>query len=1021
MKTQNIRCHFLLALATLSIAPLLRTASAQYFGQNKVQYENFKFEILKTDHFDVYFYPEEKQAAQDAARMAERWYARHRLILQHELNGRQAIVLYASHPHFQQTNTITGNIGEGTGGVTEALRRRVVLPFAGPIGETDHVIGHELVHAFQYDITGVNTGGGFRSSAGLQLPLWFIEGMAEFLSLGSTDPLTAMWMRDAVKHEKKLPSLRDLEGGRFFPYRYGQALLAYVAGRWGDKAIGDLLKASTKPNDLDKAIRQVLAVGPDTLAKDWHQALRDTYTPLMSSTVAAETYGKEIISKKRGGSELNVGPVLSPDGKQLVFFSAKDLFAIDLFLADAETGKVTRNVVRTEVDPHFESLEFISSAGAWDANGTRLAFSSVVRGRPALSVLDLKRDKVVREIRLPSLGEIFTPSWSPDGQRVAFSALAGGMTDLFIYNLESDSLQRLTNDFYSDLQPAWSPDGKAIAFATDRFTADLATLAAGNYNLALYDVASGQISQVPGFSQGKHLNPQWTPDGRSLYFISDRDGISNIYRVELASGTLFQLTNLYTGVSGITASSPALTAALKADRISFSVYEDGNYSIYTADSPEVLAGKPVVAEPFASNPAALPPLVRASTTLDSVLANPTMGQAAAEHERLVPYSSKLHLAYVGQPTLVGGYDSYGTHLGAGISLLWTDELGNHNLGTVAQAQIGGKFRDFGGLLAYSNSSHRWNWGAGIQQVPYINSLVTASYGVINGQQVYVEQELRYRQLNQSASAGVAYPFNRAQRVEFSGGFTRISFKEQLRTQASDAFTGQKVVDQTEDLPTPSALNLGSASLALVYDTAIFGAASPLIGRSYRFEVSPTLGTIDFYTALADYRHYFLPLRPFTFAVRMLHYGRYGRDAEDSRFADLFLGYPNLVRGYDYNSFSASECDTSGNCPVFDQLFGSRLGVANFEVRFPLFGLFRAGGGYYGYLPIETGVFYDLGVAWTRAEEASFLGGDRHAVRSYGATARINLLGFAIFEVDYVKPVDRPRKGWFWQFNFQAGF
>jgi hypothetical protein len=208
---------------------------------------------------------------------------------------------------FEQTNALGGgDIGEGTGGVTEALQRRVVLPFAGPIAETDHVIGHELVHAFQYDITGVNTGGRFRSPAGLQLPLWFIEGMAEFLSLGRDDPNTAMWMRDAVKTQKKLPNLRDLEGNRFFPYRYGQALLAYIAGRWGDDAISKLLKEFGGPGktaSLDGAIRKVLQIGPDTLANDWHRALHEAYDPLIRTTEAPEKYGRLLISKKSGAAE----------------------------------------------------------------------------------------------------------------------------------------------------------------------------------------------------------------------------------------------------------------------------------------------------------------------------------------------------------------------------------------------------------------------------------------------------------------------------------------------------------------------------------------------------------------------------------------------------------------------------------------------------------------------------------------------------------------------------------------------
>ena len=128
-------------------------AQGGYFGRNKVQYRDFKFQVLKTEHFDIHFYPEEEAAARMTARMAERWYARLSKLLNHELRGRQPLILYASAPHFWQTTAIEGEMGEGTGGVTEAYKRRIVLPLAGPMHLTDHVLGHELVHAFQYDIT----------------------------------------------------------------------------------------------------------------------------------------------------------------------------------------------------------------------------------------------------------------------------------------------------------------------------------------------------------------------------------------------------------------------------------------------------------------------------------------------------------------------------------------------------------------------------------------------------------------------------------------------------------------------------------------------------------------------------------------------------------------------------------------------------------------------------------------------------------------------------------------------------
>ena len=157
------------------------TAQAQYFGRNKVQYRDFKFEVLKTEHFDVYFYEEERESSARVAQMAERWYARLSTVFEHEIRTRQPLVLYASHPDFEQTNVVGGMIGEGTGGVTEGQKRRVVLPLAGTLAETDHVLGHELVHAFQYDISAQRAAGGGPGAGIERLPLWFVEGLAEYL------------------------------------------------------------------------------------------------------------------------------------------------------------------------------------------------------------------------------------------------------------------------------------------------------------------------------------------------------------------------------------------------------------------------------------------------------------------------------------------------------------------------------------------------------------------------------------------------------------------------------------------------------------------------------------------------------------------------------------------------------------------------------------------------------------------------------------------------------------------------
>jgi WD40 repeat protein len=1023
------RALWVLALALTATAPQLH---AQYFGRNKVQYEKLDWHVLKTQHFDIYFYSDEQAAAKDASRLAERWITRHSKMFNHELSGRQPLILYASPTEFQQTNAIEGDLGEGTGGVTEALRRRIVLPVGGTLGDLDHVIGHELTHAFQYDITGR---GGSGSLGGLPaataLPLWFIEGMAEYCSLGPIHAPTAMWMRGAIQDTAKdsLPTFRQLDNPRYFPYRYGHALLAYVAGHWGDQAIGQLLRTAARRRSMEPAIREVLGISPDQLVARWHAELHATYDTLLGQTRPPETLGPRIVGARQG-TRYNVSPSLSPDGTQMMFLSDRDLFSIDLFLADA-TGKIERQVTKTAVDAHLQSLEFIESAGSWAPDGKQFVFAAISNGRPILVLYDVKRGKRTREIRLPKLGQVLNPSWSPDGRSIAFSGLVGGLTELYIYNLQSDQLRRVTDDQYADLQPVWSPDGSTIAFATDRFSTDLATLQTGPYSLALLDVATGGVRSVAGSHGAREFNPQWSPDGASLYFLSDPDGITNVYRVDLASGRRSRVTDLFTGVSGITETSPALTVAERSGRLMYSVFRANGYELYAIDAPASVASEPAVAyrgygsDTTVAVAAELPPLTRTGEVLLPLLHNPLLGLPADSEFPVQRYRAGLGLTYVGRPSLALGSSQFGTYVGGGASLYFSDILGNHNLVTGLDVQ--GSLKDVNALVAYQNLTHRLNWGVSADQTPYLTGAFAEATADVNGEPALVDQQLIQRQINRDFYGQVAYPFSQVQRVELQAGVTNISFNNQLRTTAVSLISGDVLADEQVDLPAGEALTLGSASAALVFDNSFFGATAPILGQRYRFEVSPTIGSLNFVGVLGDYRKYFMPARPFTLATRLLHYGRYGRDGEDTRLQPLFLGYPGLVRGYNFGSFDASECkpgpgDDPNSCPVFDQLLGSRIVVGNLELRFPLLGALGIGSGYYGAFPLELAIFGDGGLAWDTQHAPSVFGsGSRDPVFSAGAGLRINLLGYAVAEVDLVRPFDRPDKGWVWQFELQPGF
>jgi Tol biopolymer transport system component len=1009
----NTRSRVLaLTLIAILTVPALSFAQGDYFGQNKVQYHDFDFKVLKTEHFDIYYYSEEEPATRMVARMAERWYGRLSRILNHDLRGRQPLILYASGPHFRETNAIQGAIGEGTGGVTEAFKRRIVLPLAGPLHSTDHVLGHELVHAFQYDITGTNVNA--NSAGALALPLWFIEGMAEYLSLGPVDTQTSMWMRDAARREK-LPAIDDLDNPRYFPYRYGHALWAFIAGKYGDKAVGTLLRAGGVAQGYKEAFEGVLGIDTKELTKLWHSAEFEAYRPVAESTVLAGRISRPVIvNQSDKGPRLNASPELSPDGTKFMFFSERDLFSIDLFVGDTATGKVIRKLTDTATNPHFESLQFLASAGAWDPTGTKFVVPAISKGAPILAIFDVNRGRKEREIKIEGADEVVNPTWSRDGNRIAFSGLIGGFNDLFVYDLSTSTTKRLTNDAFAELDPAFSPDGTQLAFATDRFTSKLDQLAIGNFRLAVMDLAGGAVRELGGFDGAKNIGPQWSADGRSIYFLSDREGITNLYRMALDGGQPTQLTNLVTGVSGITELSPAMSVA--GGRVIFSAYEDDGYNIYALETETQLAGTPLVDLP--GNPAVLPPRTTAEGAVATALQSATVGLPAAEQKpEEEPYKPKLSLDFAGQPTIGIGADPFGTYASGGVSFLFSDMLGNHTVGVAAQ--VTSRFDEFGGSLFYLNRKHRWNYGVGIDQTPYVSRAYQTGVASTPQGDVFVENEFRILQTDRSLSGVIAYPFNRAFRVEATGGFRQLGLKQDVRSRVFSLATGQ-LIDQTDQsLGSFQDLNLGQASGALVYDTSIFGATSPIRGSRYRLEVSQSSGSLTYSGVLADMRTYLMPVRPVTFAFRGLYYGRYGSDAGNDRLPALFLGYSGLVRGYDPSSFEAGECGVQldGSCPAFDRLIGSRIGLANVEMRMPLWSLF-GGENFYGPLPVELALFGDAGVAWGRSSR--FIESDHKAVTSLGAAIRANAFGFAVVEVDFVRPMQRDR-GWIWQFSLRPGW
>ena len=1071
MRSHSLFSRWLPALlAAAFVVALAPEAQAQYFGRNKVRYDDFDFRILETEHFDLYHYEGMEQAARDVGRMAERWYDRLSGILDHEFDERKSIILYADDADFRQTNI--ANIGEGTQGVTEGARQRVVLPMAGTYAETDHVLGHELVHQFQYDIS-LRAG---RFAQFVRLPLFLIEGMAEYYSVGREDALTAMWMRDALLRDD-FPALADLNSGAYNEYQYGQPFWAYVAGTYGDEAGVELFRTALEV-PLDSAIVAVTGRTHVELSSEWRAALDRQLVPPAagrsvpspprtpeeleeiaqerSDRIQARSEGRRpprpsllaypdslprldatrLLARERETGNINIAPQLSPDGRYVAYLSELDLFGIDLFLADAESGEVLTKLKSVATDPHTDALRFIDSAGTWSPDGEQFAYVVFADGDNELALLDVNRRDVVRRLAVEGIGAIKDPAWSPDGTQIAFSGVRGGITDLYVVDLGSGAVRQLTNDRFADLQPSWSPDGTQIAFATDRGPGtDFVRLTFSVPQLALYDVASGEIETLDVFPEAKHINPAWSADGASLYFISDHNGFNDVFRLDVATGGVYQVTNLATGVAGIADLSPALSVADQTGSLAYSVFEGQRYSVYRTEAEEA-EGTPV-GEAVANGAATLPPAdAFARSTVQGYLADATGGLPESGDFPTRGYRPRLSLDYISQPQVGVGTNSYynsGFGISGGISLLFSDQLSDNVLGLAVSAQ--GSLKDIGGQALYLNRGGRLTYGGLLGHIPYLQAFRGRDPDFGLATYYY------YRTTVSQATGIVSYPFNQSQRLEAELGVQRYGYDLEY-----DAYTDRNgdgfldTIVRTElDSATPDPLYLGSGGVAYVGDTSLFGFTSPIRGSRYRIGVDGTAGTLTFLSPTVDLRHYqfvrpaVLPRRvPLTLAVRALHFGRYGPDATSGRLTPLFLGSPQLVRGYSSRSFnfaqfSDEELETQVN-NFYDDLFGARVGIASAEVRMPLLGVPQLGLVNFPYLPTELVLFADAGFAWgetpyfglnandqnvddlsCETDEVVCYGADfseQEPIFSAGLSARINVLGAIVVEPYYALPFSR---------------
>lgn len=1027
----------------LFVAPT-SDVSAQYFGQNKMRYKKLDFKVYDTPHFNIYYYLENERMMKWLAQESEVWYEMHQQVFQDTFVRKNPIVFYSNHPEFQQTTTVQGEIGASTGGVTEAFKQRVVMPVMLLNHQTRHVLGHELVHAFQFRVL-MEGSDSTRLENIANLPLWMVEGMAEYFSIGKKDAFTSMWMRDAYARND-FPSLRQLteQSYQYFPYRYGQSFLAFIGATYGDTVIMPMFIETAKYG-YEMAMRRVFGYDAQTISTLWKNSMESTYRNLGKDTTS-RPIGTPILTTSNAG-RMNVSPAISPDGKYVAFLSELDLFSIDLFLADAQTGQVIRKLSSRLRSSDIEDFSFIESAGTFSPDSRRFAFSVFSGGKNKLMIVDTERGRRLDLIEIGDIEQFSNITWAPNGELVAFSGLRNGHSDIYTYNLKTKELVQLMNDYYSDFQPSFSRDGKHIVFSTDRVALQSDNKSVDiPLNLAVINLATKEINNLDVFPGANNLNAQFSGSGEEIYFLSNRDGFRNMYRYVIATRQIEQMTDFFTGISGITEYSPALSISAD-DQIVYSYYKNNSYSVYRANKSDF---EPQTVEAGNVNfDAAMlpPPVARGVNVVNTNLTNFNLYQRIDTSQiQNIAYRPQFKLDYLantGVGMSVG--NRFGAGMAGGVFGIFSDILGYNQI--YAALNINGEIYDFGGQVAYINQRSRWNWGGALSHTPFMygfSSFENEDFGR-GGLEPSINTYI-IRQFQTQLEGFVAYPFNRHHRFEVGASIARYGLRaEKWRQSAYGGFVDRQRISNEEAAMGIPGLGgqtdpffLHQVNTGFVGDNAVFGIAAPLQGFRYRLSAGQNLGTFNFRTYNVDYRRY-ERIKPITLAARVYSYIRAGEG--ENAFQNLYLGYPWLLRGFEVTQLGRGLTETDRNRLLrqsdaisVNDLMGSRMAIANFEVRLPFTGPERLAAFKSGFLFSDLNLFFDAGAVWGQGRTLKWkrtaddileeIGQDQNGnpatyysfdpnvsipVFSLGVSMRINLFGAMILEPYYAIPLNPGRE------------
>lgn len=546
--------------------------NAAYFGKNKVQYSQFDWKVHPTPHLEIFFYEGEEELVQFASIVLETELERLTSILGKPPSTKVPVIIYANHSDFEQTNVILDLIDEGVGGFTELYRNRIVIPFNGSYEDFRHVLTHEMTHVIQSSSLRSGSTSILPRDALFRIPLWFIEGMSEYISLRE-NPETDIIIRDLIYYNKLVPieELWKIEGS-YIMYKEGQSILKYIADKYGEKKIGEIYHKISFAGGFDAALRQAVGIDEKTLDRDWQMWLSKWAWSDVENTVDIPGEARRL-TRRDGTYTFNIAPAISPDGGNFVFLSDRDQYG-SIYLASAITGKLKGRLIQSGKSRIFETLYIMEGSISWSPDGEYIAFVSRIEDRDVIYIMNPYTKKIVNKLTPPPHA-ISSPSFSKDGESIVFRGIACGRADIYIIDIESGRTKQLTDDIYDDRTPSFS--GNRILFASDRPDSS-ETWKYGEYGIYSINRNGMELTKIIKRKSRETKLPIAYDDTLILY-LANYPGRTDIYSYNTARAEEKQLTRVMGSIESFSISDNG--------RILFSLYTELGWDIFSMEFPHI--------------------------------------------------------------------------------------------------------------------------------------------------------------------------------------------------------------------------------------------------------------------------------------------------------------------------------------------------------------------------------------------------------------------------------------------------